>query len=82
MVEVVTSSSSTLTLNFSKAFCATIFISSFVKERNLISIHRLRKAGLISLGSLVVAPTNRKSAGKPFSKISLIYSGINLLLGS
>ena len=52
-----------------------------VSARKKISMHRERRAGLISSGLRVVAPTRRKSAGMPFSKMSRMCRGTEVSSG-
>ena len=46
------------------------------------STHRDRSAGGSSSGRRVVAPTRRKSAGRPFWKMSWMYAGMLVLSGA
>ena len=51
-------------------------ISSGSKARKNTSMHRERRAGGISSGLRVVAPTRRKSAGRPCLNTSCTYRGV------
>ena len=58
------------------AFSAITLTSGGSNDRKKISTHRERMAGEISSGSLVVAPTRRKSAGSPCWKMSWMWAGM------